>query len=144
MKAEYRVLCEGANDLPWGRAALGLLQGWEGITDFGSVPGTPPNWGCGMSMEHLSAHLLEMLFQGWKPEELNPSALQSTAGCCLQEPAAREGEASSAELRRALLLYVGPSHSPSCPAASLGVKQSLGLHYFMFSHIFVENTRDCL
>lgn len=100
LKAECRALCKGANDLPWGRAASGLLLAWEGITDFGSVPGTSPNRGCGMSMEgpeRLSAHLLGMLFQGWRPGALHPSAPQSTAGCWLQETAAREGEASSEE-----------------------------------------------
>lgn len=109
MKAECRALCKGANDLPWGRAAPGLLPGWEGITDFGSVPGMSPNSGCGMSMEgpeHLPVHLLGMLFQGWRPEALHPSAPQSTAGCCLQEPAAREEEEAS-----------GGEHQEGCSVA---------------------------
>lgn len=62
-----------------------------------------------MSMEgpeHLPVHLLGMLFQGWRPEALHPSAPQSTAGCCLQEPAAREEEEAS-----------GGEHQEGCSVA---------------------------
>lgn len=136
MKAEHRALCKGANDLPWGREASGLLPGWEGITDSGSVPGTS-NSSCGMSMEgpeHLSAPLLGMLFQGWRPEGfilLHHRAQQ--AAVCKSQLQGKRRQAGESIRRDALLLYVGASHSLSCSAASLGDKQSPGLHYFMFS-----------
>lgn len=137
MKAEHRALCKGANDLPWGRAAPGLLLGWEGITDSGPVPGTSPNSSCGMSMEgpeHLSAALLGTLFQGWRPEGfilLHHRAQQ--AAVCKSQLQGRRRQAVESIRRDALLLYVGASHSLSCSAASPGDKQSLGLHYFTFS-----------
>lgn len=63
--------------------------------------------------EHLSALLLGMLFQGWRPEVLHPPAPQSTAGCCLQEPAAREGEASSGEHQEGCSVVVHQTKSLS-------------------------------
>lgn len=139
LKAEYRVLCEGAT------IYLGAEQHWaycragrESLTMalcLGHLLTGIVGWA--WSISQLTSWKCFSRARGQKSFILLHHRAQQAAVCKSQLQG--RGRQAVQSIRRALLLYVGPRHSLSCPA-----KQSLGLRYFMFSHIFVENTRDHL
>lgn len=137
LKAEYRALCKGANDLP--RAEQHRADCWarrESLT-------------LAVCLGHLLTGALGWVWRAWSISELSSWECFSRAGgqkrFILLHHRAQQAAACKSQLRGrgrqagesigtdALLLYVRPSHSLSSPAASLGDKQSLDLHYFMFS-----------